>query len=303
MLVHKKSEPLICIDLWISGAIRAIAREVLEVSLNPFDHLPADSQSLSDKLARFLDAALSSLGASHIRCLVQSSGVYWSGPFLSMSNELRRTLMGVNVFGRVELLTAVLATNSRRGVENSEVLTQIDVGAIHAMDIRAGRALYGASKSFGIDLSSGMVAGQEIRRAVYFAPGPVDTHMLHRNHWVVKSGGSPELIETLRRGDPQTYRSVFVDGAIEELEKCDGSDNRHLTRIFSQYCEHRRTAFGGPHGVLDRGECAEMMLELIASDSGNDSGIYTADRPFGRVIRRTFVPFGGRGQLDLGAEV
>jgi len=227
-----------------------------------------------ERLTESLRRAVSDLGESGVSTLVQSAGVYWSGEFMRTASTTRSALLGVNTVARVELLHAVMSLNDETGILNDEQLTHIDIGSLHGVCLQSGRSLYAASKAFGVALATVMDAGRELRRSIYVAPGPIDTYMLHFNHWVVKSGGRSVFIENLRKGDPTVYDAIFRECSEPALLRSItglGAEDQ-ARELLKTYKSHREAAFAAQSGVISARHCAEVVHSLVASDC--KSGIY-----------------------------
>jgi len=220
---------------------------------------------------------LKRLGDSGFQCLIQFAGVYDFGPFLEHDVNRRETILGVNFVGHVEVLHTVMAINKSVGIDNSNEFTYIELGSYQALYARAQRPIYAPSKAAGIDLCTALNEGKEIKRCIYFAPGPIDTHMLHYNHWVTKAKGSPEFFEEMFEGPTQRYRKIFVECHEPTLREAAGSRNPKLAALLdalTKYVSEREKAFKDYPGVLKPGDCAHMLVELFSQPERYVAGIY-----------------------------
>lgn len=136
-----------------------------------------------------LAGARQHLGYLGIAAAILAAGTYESGELVTTKIADRKRLVGVNVCGKVELLHAVLMMNQSLGFPSADALTLIDIGSLHALNLSGSRALYSATKAFGLDFCMALCRNSEVRRAIYIAPGPIDTHILHRNHLISSGDG------------------------------------------------------------------------------------------------------------------
>ena len=291
---------LICIDIeansWLQSRFRYHS---LRHDLNPLQHSGGIKQ-FSSALEAHLYEALNTLQATHISRVIQCAGVYWSGRLADSTSDIRQSVFGVNLIGRIELLNAVLRVNAERGADNGSSLVHVDVGSFQGLKIRQGRALYAASKSSGIDFAAALVAGNELRRSIYFAPGPIDTYMLHYNHWVVKSRGSQQLLKDLKSGDRDLYRAIFVDCLDDRLRRFISDQDLRVEAMdqFQIYKRHRREAAEGEFGILQPDECAQKVLSFVNSPEVFQSGVYTALRRDGKDTTYDFREFAQLSRYD-----
>ena len=232
-----------------------------------------------------LRRVLNTVQSPGIHCLIQSAGVYDFGSLLEHDPPRRANIYGVNLLGHMEVLYNIMALNTELGFDNPKGLTVIDVGSTQGLHIRARRPLYAPSKAAGIDFCNAIHMGGEVQRCIYFAPAPIDTHMLHRNHWITKAGGSLEFFERVFGGSRERYRSIFIDcsewallDAISELS----FDLQEVRQSFEKYCSIRKESFRGEFGVLDPDECADILVKIVIEPSRYPSGVYVASVPRGQ---------------------
>ena len=260
--------------------------------------IAAFADTVAGRLSEFLDGS----GRQPVRCLVQSAGVYDAGAFIAHDLPRRRRLLGVNLVGHVEMLHAVMRLNTGLGVDNAATLSHIDVGSFQGLVPRAERGLYVLSKGAAIDLAASMHAGGELQRSLYFAPGPIDTHMLHRNHWFVKAHGSCELFDELWTQDAAAYHAVFVNGDVApllEAARSRGDDVAETTAAFDRYRTERQKALLSEWGILDVGVCAEMLAAMVESPAKFPSGVYVATSRGDVGPRLRFVEFDRLARLRV----
>jgi NAD(P)-dependent dehydrogenase (short-subunit alcohol dehydrogenase family) len=172
------------------------------------------------------------------------------------------------------------------GVENSAELTFIDVGSLHALELLPGRSVYAASKAMGLDLCISMHRGGEIKRILYVTPGPIDTHMLHRNYWVSKEHGPVAFFEQIRNRFPGLYRNIFVhcqDDAFAEAARSSDLGYEDLKTVFGRYKERRLRQIETPNGVLDPEELARRLVSVAVDEKCYPSGAYVFTAPRGQL--------------------
>ena len=251
----------------------------LQKDLNPLSRA-GYLEEFGTELRETVVGVLNELGADGVNSLIQSAGVYDSGPFLEHDSERRQRIIGVNFVGHVEVLYHVMALNAARGVDNAEFFTYIDVGSFQGLYVRAQRPLYAPSKAVGIDLCTALWEGREVRRCIYFAPALIDTHMLHENHWVKKAGGSGEFFRHMLEGPVDRYWAVFIKcdvTAIREAASVSGIDLETILQAFDRYCSIRQEAFKGSPGVLGADECAAILVKIAMEPDQYPSGVYFAN--------------------------
>jgi hypothetical protein len=257
--------------------------EIIE-DLNPLNYA-GGLDSFSSSLNLRLNSALKQLGSISIDCLVQCTGVYDSGPFLEHDGTRRGETVGVNLLGHIEVLHAVMSLNASHGFRNADCLTYIEVGSFQGLYPRAGRSLYATSKSAGIDFCTSLIEGKEIARCIYFAPAMIDTHMLHRNHWIHKSHGSSHFFDLVLRGSPDLYRALFrecneavLEDLVEQLGARAELDVGEIRSQFGTYCAFRRDAANSEVGLLSPEECAQFLIRVMDEQDIHHSGVYFASR-------------------------
>jgi short-subunit dehydrogenase len=300
LLAQSGFSDLISLDIqpneWLRGQVHY---QEIGQDLNPFAH-EGILTDFSSKLEAALRAALASTTDKHLTTVIQCAGLYAAGRFLETDTQLRQKVLGVNLMGRVELLHAAMRANAELGVNNTSALSHIDVGSFQGLQMRAERALYAPSKSFGIDMAAAMAAGNELQRAIYFAPGPIDTPMLHYNHWVVKAGGPRELLDKLM-ATRDAYRAIFIDCSDERFRSVMSMFRlgEEDIRRFEAYKGYRREASAGAFGILSADECAQMVVDIVVKSDNNPSGIYLARRQSGAAPSVTYKGFEHVTRLGL----
>jgi short-subunit dehydrogenase len=292
---------LVCIDLQANASLRTLKQvESIELDLNPL-HNSARQEEFGAELATKISSSLDRLGHHRIDALVQSAGTYWSGSLLSSTAEDRRRIFGVNLVGRVEVLHTVLSLNASHGVDNSSTFVHVDIGSFQGIHVREGRSIYASSKAAGIDFLASLNAGNEANRSIYFGPGPIDTSMLHYNHWVIKSNGPKNIHEALKNGDRALYRAIFVEGSEEHFRqylKVNGLANE-LMVAFRTYLRTRRTASVDEFGILNVDESARLVASFVMEPDRYPSGVYLALRPRGGDMSVDYRDFATLNRISL----
>lgn len=271
---------LVGVDRVPNAHLSDIPRYVgLQVDLNPLSragYLEEFGSELRESVMRILDA----LGTDGIHSLIQSAGVYDSGPFLDHDSKRRQRIIGVNSVGHVEVLYQIMTLNSARGIDNGKLLTYIDIGSFQGFYARAQRPLYAPSKAAGIDFCTALWEGREVRRCIYFAPALIDTHMVHENHWIKKAGGSVEFFRYILDGPVDRYRAIFIKCDVTVLREAAsvlGIDLEKTLQTFDRYRSIRQEAFEGNPGVLGVNECAGMLVKIAIEPDQYPSGVYFAN--------------------------
>lgn len=250
----------------------------LKIDLNPLKQ-PGDLEAFGAGLQQALVGVLDEIGANGVEVLIQSAGVYDFGRFLEHDLGRRRRIIGVNFIGHLEVLFGVMAVNKARGVNSAEALTYIDVGSFQGLYARAQRSLYAPSKAVGIDLCTALWEGKEVHRCIYFAPAAIDTHMLHRNHWVTKAGGSEEFFDKVFRGGRKLYREIFIEcneDAVRAATAEFASSRAEIVAAFEKYRVARQEAFRKDLGVLPPEDCGEMLIKMLVEPERYPCGVYLA---------------------------
>jgi short-subunit dehydrogenase len=249
----------------------------IEFDVNPLDckeGLAAFATTFAERLSNAVTAS----GTEGVEFLVQCAGVYEFGQLLEHAVERRSEVLGVNVLGVTEVLHGVMELNRRLGRENNKDFTHILVGSYQGLYARDGRPVYAPSKAYGIDLCTSLVEGREVAKCIYLAPGPIDTPMLHRNHWVTRAQGSEGFFNETLGGPPKTYESIFVDCDEAILERIAhekfAPELADLRMAMRRYAVVRREAFNEELGVLSPGACASVLTDMLTCDE-LVSGVYS----------------------------
>jgi short-subunit dehydrogenase len=257
----------------------------LQLDLNPLSY--PRYENLGEELASSLRISQHDLGFMGIGVLVLTAGSYDYGPLEEMSAKARKRLVGTNVCGKIELIHSVLELNQSLGYKNSEELTLVDIGSVHGLQAAENRSLYGSTKAMGLELCASLHVGGELKRAVHVAPGAVDTHMLHRNHWVAKERGPADFIDTLKAEAAGIYENVFVscdDIIFGEHVTAKRLDEAGLREIFERYKKRRRQQFLHKNGVLTATTAAATLVKIL--DHEDSHGIYVLTNPNGEMKMR-----------------
>jgi hypothetical protein len=244
--------------------------------LNPLT-FPGGYNAFVRTLADRLSSASSFFGGDPIRCLVQFAGTYEFGPFTGHDINRRQRILGLNLLGITEVLHAVMTLNALLRKNNGKEFIHVLAGSFQGLKMRAERSLYAASKAYGLDLCAALAKGGELSKCLYLAIGPMDTAMLHWNHWTAKLGGSNRFFQSIFAGDPSVYRSVFIecndDALATAAEPAFSSDLVALKATFKNYKDVRKNAFHSELGVLEPNRCAKLLDRLLESEN-LESGVY-----------------------------
>ncbi|MGA7401423.1 MAG: hypothetical protein WBW38_15465, partial [Candidatus Sulfotelmatobacter sp.] len=267
------------------------------MDLNPLHHprgFPGFAAELSEKIERCVVEA----ECRGIQRLVQSAAVYDFGTLTSYDAPRRGRLLGLNILGTSEVLSAVLALNGRLRQLSQESVTQLLVGAFQGLQVRAGRQLYASSKAWGIDFCTALAAGEEIRKCIYAAPGPIDTPMLHRNHWVNKANGPEEFFDLTLRGDREEYESIFLrceeNTLIEVARRRSGNLVGESQEAMARYRTERAKSQVAELGVMSAADCAAALVDIDLS-SVSAPGVYLIGKKWGK---RAFIKMASFESLD-----
>jgi len=248
----------------------------IEFDLNPLNckmGLGAFAATLGERLSH----AVTTTECGGIEFLIQCAGAYEFGRLLDHDVERRSEVLGVNVLGVTEVLHSVMALNRRLRRKNDKEFTHILVGSYQGLYARDGRPVYAPSKAYGIELCTSLDEGGEVARCIYLAPGPIDTPMLHRNHWVTRVGGNEDFFNEALGGPSKTYKSIFVDCDESILDKIArekfSPELESLRMAIRKYTAVRREAFREELGVLSPAVCASVLTNMLTCD-GLVSGVY-----------------------------
>ena len=281
--------PIVAVDKECNPGLQALQGvHQLAIDLNPFT-CDDGYAGLASRLASGLEDAQHVLGFEGIGTVVLGAGTYESGTVLETQLEGRQRLIGVNVCGRIEVIYASLAMNQRIAFGSTLAFALIDVGTLHGLTRTPNRPLYVATKALGLDLCFSMRRGGEVDRAIYLAPGPIDTHMLHRNHWVSKEYGPSAFFEHVRSLGAEMYRDVFVrcnDTAFAEAVSCYPSESEELAELFVRYKLRRERQFADEQGVLLPTDLADRLVAIVANGALYTDGVYILTAPSGKVKMR-----------------
>lgn len=275
--------PIIAINKTFNRELQETSRfRQLVFDLNPLKH-PGEIQGFATELSGKLAHGLHEVGCDAVELLIQTAGVYDYGNFLDYCASRRTALLGLNVLGTAEVLHAVMALNNRRGLPNSKTLIHILVGAFQGLKVRANRSLYASTKAWGLDFCTSLAAGAEVAKCIYAAPVPIDTPMLHKNHWVNKAGGPENFFEAVLNRTRAEYDSIFRacdDSVLREVgRKGFESELESLGAALVRYREERIRAHDSDLGVITAAYCASVLLNIVER-SNSESGVYLiTDKP------------------------
>jgi len=200
----------------------------IQMDLNPFNYGKGEEafeifqQQLIKKIVLTSDEFKKKgrLNNKGIDFLFNNAGVYDFGPLTKISNKSISNLVGVNYVGHLMVAKTVMILNEDNGINNSTDFRLCEVGSFQGLRPRAGRSVYSPSKAAGVDACHSLADGNEVEVVSYIAVGPIDTYMLHANHWETKSGGSKEFIDQIFDSDKELYKSIFVDGNMKSFKNC-----------------------------------------------------------------------------------
>jgi hypothetical protein len=244
----------------------AFLLQQIEFDLNPLN-CKEGIGAFAATFAKHLSDAVKTTDADGVAFLVQCAGVYEFGQLLDHTAERRSEVLGVNILGVTEVLHGIMALNRRLCRENDKQFTHILVGSYHGLHARKRRPIYAPSKAYGIDLCTSLVEGREVAKCIYLALGPIDTPMLHRNHWVAKAGGKEDFFNEALRGLPETYQSIFVECDESRLERFArekfSPELENLRMAMRRYIAVRREAFKEEPGVLSTTACASVLTDML----------------------------------------
>jgi NAD(P)-dependent dehydrogenase (short-subunit alcohol dehydrogenase family) len=278
--------PVVAIDREHDPALRDLRNvSTIAFDLNPLNPSPGFVPFV-EQLHAALASAHASVGFDGLSTFISAAGVYDSGPLVDSTVEGRRRLLGVNVCGKLELLVAALALNQRLGFDSASELSFLEIGSLRGLQASPGRAAYAASKAFGLDLCISLEQEGAVKRTLYVAPGPIDTHMLHRNYWVTKEGGPVEFLQHVRTQRADLYRDIFIrcdPAAFAEAAASAQMSRDVLAPIFERYKARRTAQLTDPRGILDAAELAEHLVDIAADEAAYSSGVYVFTAPGGRM--------------------
>lgn len=267
------------------------ARKII-FDLNPLAHSGGISEFARD-LESSLLSAVTSLKSHSITSLLQCAGVYEYGAFLDSDARRRSDVLGLNIFGSTEMLHAAMAVNSALAQNANQRFSHILLGSFQGLYSRADRSLYASSKAYSLDLCSALTQGLEIHRNIYVAAGPIDTPMLHRNHWVAKAKGPKAFFDRILAGKPCTYRAIFVDCDQHVFGSCLERESVaiqvQLQMTFDKYRMIRRETTRGALGILSRLDCSAVLHQLLCREDLK-SGVYMLSAP-GSVVSIRMAKF------------
>jgi len=281
-----KDVPVVAIDREHELAIRE-SRNVraIQFDLNPLNQSLGYAQFV-EQLHSALRSAQDAVRFDGILTFISAAGTYESGPLVDTTVEGRRRLLGVNVCGKLELLVAVLALNKRLGFDSSSGLSFLEIGSLRGLQASPGRSAYASTKALGLDLCISLQQGGEVKRAIYVAPGPIDTHMFHRNYWVTKEGESVEFLDHVRIKRADLYRDIFIrcdDDAFAEAALSSRLSRDVLAPVFERYKARRDQQIADPRGILDARELAERLVDMATDDTAYSAGVYVFTAPGGQM--------------------
>jgi len=296
---HLDHLPLVTLDRRLNqGLDRYKKVNAIQINLNPFDYSEG-YPSFENELKVALHNAINRLSCNAINTAVLSASLYNSGPFTKQTLETRMDLLGVNICGKYEVLHSVLSLNQKYGFDNRKGFTLVDIGSTHGLSPSGGRTLYAPSKAFGLNLCEALQDGEEVHRCIHLAPGPIDTHMLHKNYWVIKEHGPASFLDYLFLHNEELYHKVFVECCENALKEACAIQSVNIETIkdkFACYKNRRQSQLLTEEGILQPKEVANLMVNIVLDNIGNPSGVYVVTAPKGKkkVVRIPFSRFRSR---------
>lgn len=279
------ASPIIAVDKRRNPALANICGVTpIILDMNPFTSAHG-YDGLATCLRSSIQQVIDDPPIDGIAAIILSAGVYESGLLVDATTSERQHLIGVNVCGKIELLHAALSVNRELGFSNPAGVTLVDIGTLPCAIASSKRSLYSATKAIGLDLCMSMSRGNEVNRAIHLALGPVDTHMLHRNHWVSKEHGCADFFRHVCEQGTGLYRAVFIrcdDAAFAEAVSSGTWDSAKLTWVFEQYKIRRNRQLADSHGVLSVEDVAKCVGAMVADNTSYTSGVYILSAPQGR---------------------
>lgn len=266
---------------------------VRRFNLNPFDE-QRGFQAWSAELHEMLHLPKRSDSSQRpVRALFLGAGKYQVGRYECSTAEERAAVLGCNVAGKWEVLHAVMRLNADLGFDNAQELDIFDVGSFHAVRHSSYRALYNPTKAAGLELCRVLLSGSEVRRAVHLAPGPIDTPMLHWNHWVLKEHGDPGFLTLVKDRCPSLYRSVFREGdwaALAAAQRELRFEDETVRDVFGRYVHRRAVLAQTEEGITSPEIFAEYIANQMLGARTGESSIVEVSSPHGhfRVSNRAF---------------
>lgn len=268
------SDTRICLN----DALRAVTFD-----LNPFVYGTSFAQWTS-ALEDALTASVAPEQAT-FQTVVLAAGRYHVAPLVQHDITARLELLGVNICGKFELLHTVMRLNESAGLSNASVLNVVDIGSLHALRSSSHRAYYNATKAAGLALCEALHAGAEVRSVIHIAPGPIDTPMLHRNHWVLQGRGDEVFWRTVYQSDVDLYERIFLGcdvGGLQEANELFPGDRSRREVAFHRYCHHRCAQKEAEEGITDPEVLADEIIRLLDTED-TCSGVYTGTSPRGEL--------------------
>lgn len=120
------------------------------------------------------------------------------------------------------------------------------------------------------------VNGSEVRRTVHLAPGPVDTPMLHWNHWVLKEHGDPGFPTLVKDRCPSLYRAVFREGDWTALAAAQWElrlEDETARDVFGRYLHRRAVLAQTEEGITSPEIFAQYIANQMLVAGTGESGI------------------------------
>ena len=261
--------------------------------LNPFNHADGFEEWSTELNALVRSAVGATKPAGPIRAVFLGAAKYHVGMYESTTAAIRAEVLGSNVFGKWETLHATMRCNAESGFDNAGVLSMFDVGSLHSMRHTSHRALYNPSKAAGLALCRVMTSGSEVRRAVHVAPGPIDTPMLHWNHWALKENGDPQFPSLVGRRLPSLYGAIFRSGDIAALETAIRElriEGPQVRAVFERYRHRRKVLAESEEGITTPESLGAYLASLILDRKSTESGVVEVTSPHGKmtVVKRPF---------------
>ena len=255
----------------------------IQVDLNPFTN-PRGLAGVERELLQSIQYAQGRCRFVGIGGCVLSVGAYGFGALVDFELREQQRLVGLNICGHLEVIYSALRVNQKLGYASSKHLKVVEMGSVHALRNSPGRSLYAATKAMSLDLCISLSLGHEVSRVFYIAPGPIDTAMLHRNHWVSKERGPVEFFEALQAGDSQSYGDIFMRCDLEAVARATAgrADAQAVKDTMARYVARRKRQMNHEDGILAPADLAALVTDTICGESEIDCA-YSITAPGGRL--------------------
>lgn len=225
-----------------------------------------DSASLVSQCKEWVAELTHESQGPFIDSVYYCSGVYHSSPIAMWGDNDPNDVICVNLTGFLDVLRCVAVLRQCGDVMGGPAPRVCYVGSDHALRCTANRAVYVAAKIGAVGALIALAKEGAISAATWVAVGPIDTPMLHCNHWVIKSGGDRRFFDFALQSSDRDYDKVFTEcdpDAIRTMAEIGRFDVGEMMETLERYRRARKTSVSADDRLLGPREVASHLCGYV----------------------------------------